>query len=332
MPHITVPVTVRLHILDKCLRDETRRYDIDALVDACERGLRQYGQDCDIHLSKRTIQADLTTLKNQYGMDFANMYDGHNKLYRYENVKQRLILNNLTREEKGQLGKAIDVIGRLGNAPQFVWAKIFLSIIQSGVSLDADEACVEFQNVHKMVGMENFPLLLDSCIRTQPLCLLYEPFGKEPRKIIVSPHILKQYNERWFLLAKEKGRENLSTYALDRIKEVNYHSAHAYEYCSLPAPNYIGVTNPQDKEPEMVTLHFSPSRYPYVKSKPIHRSQRDTSRTTEDGWKEITLYIKINKELEQTIFSFGADVEVVQPIWLRERIKEKISALLEKYK
>jgi len=38
-----------------------------------------------------------------------------------------------------------------------------------------------------------------------------------------------------------------------------------------------------------------------------------------------------NKELEARIFSYGNQVEVLKPEWLRRQIAEKIENLLKKY-
>ena len=48
---------------------------------------------------------------------------------------------------------------------------------------------------------------------------------------------------------------------------------------------------------------------------------------------EQTLQITVrpNKELEARIFSYGPQVEVVKPQWLREQIEEKIAETLKKY-
>lgn len=45
----------------------------------------------------------------------------------------------------------------------------------------------------------------------------------------------------------------------------------------------------------------------------------------------ITIQIRPNNELNQLIFSFIPDVEVLAPYSLRETIKEKIEENLEKY-
>ena len=45
----------------------------------------------------------------------------------------------------------------------------------------------------------------------------------------------------------------------------------------------------------------------------------------------IKLMVRPNKELEARIFSYGNQVEVLKPEWLRRQIAEKIENLLKKY-
>lgn len=45
----------------------------------------------------------------------------------------------------------------------------------------------------------------------------------------------------------------------------------------------------------------------------------------------VTILVKPNKELDQMIFSFIPDIEVVSPLFLREEIQKKIEENLKKY-
>ena len=89
----------------------------------------------------------------------------------------------------------------------------------------------------------------------------------------------------------------------------------------------IGVTIP-DVPAEHVLLKFSPSRFPYVHSKPLHHSQK--LKDKENGIIEIT--VKPNRELMALLLEFGDDVEVLQPKHLRQEIQEKIKKMQQLYK
>ncbi len=87
----------------------------------------------------------------------------------------------------------------------------------------------------------------------------------------------------------------------------------------------IGVTVPEHLEPVDVVMRVSNTRFNYVRTKPLHLSQRvvseDKNHTT------ISINVKITKELIALILSFGPDIEVVSPASLRAEITKNIRAL-----
>ena len=90
----------------------------------------------------------------------------------------------------------------------------------------------------------------------------------------------------------------------------------------------VGVTLPEDHPvAEEVLLKFDEARFPYVVNKPIHPSQE----IEDEEQRIIKLTVRPNKELEARIFSYGNQVEVLKPEWLRRQIAEKIENLLKKY-
>ena len=90
----------------------------------------------------------------------------------------------------------------------------------------------------------------------------------------------------------------------------------------------MGATIPsEDVAKETIGLRFSANRFPYVVSKPIHKSQEVVNE--EDRIVEIQ--VRPTRELDQQLFSFIPDVEVLYPEWYRQQIKEKIEENLKKY-
>lgn len=82
------------------------------------------------------------------------------------------------------------------------------------------------------------------------------------------------------------------------------------ERMHIPAPfdDVIGVTIPNDDvKVETIRLRFSENRFPYVLSKPIHHSQVRGEPDT------IEIKVRPTRELNQIIFSFIPDVEVISP-------------------
>ena len=91
----------------------------------------------------------------------------------------------------------------------------------------------------------------------------------------------------------------------------------------------IGVSRRNEQDPEDVVLRFPKDQYKYVATKPWHGSQK----VVDENNCTITLqfHVVLNYELEQKILSFGQYVEVISPMTLRERIKDRLSQSLQQY-
>ena len=74
----------------------------------------------------------------------------------------------------------------------------------------------------------------------------------------------------------------------------------------------IGVSIPIDKEAVEVILRFSAKRIPYVLTKPLHGVSQRLDKTDPEN-RTIILNLLPNKEMYQTLLSFGSDVEVLSP-------------------
>ena len=90
--------------------------------------------------------------------------------------------------------------------------------------------------------------------------------------------------------------------------------------------NVIGVTV-ADAPVQDIKLRFSQKRLQYVLTKPIHKSQKCSD--PDNGI--ISLQLIPNRELESLILSFGPDVEVLEPLSLRNQIQEKVKESFSHY-
>ena len=128
-------------------------------------------------------------------------------------------------------------------------------------------------------------------------------------------------------------RQIITNVALDRIESISLASIKYKRNDIFDFEQYfndiVGVTIPEDEESkvETVKLKFSPGRFPYVRSKPLHRSQL----TLDEEEGIISIEVRPNWELETLLLSFGPDVEVLSPTSLRERIMAKVKKLSEIY-
>ena len=326
-------VQLRYEVLNKCFRDLYRDYTIDDLVDACNKAmLREF--DMEDGVSKRTVQNDIANLQMPpYNIRLdENLKNGRKRIYRYYDTNFTLPQFRMNDSDRNKIQAAVNVLENYGGEPLFDWARTLLMQIESGLFGSDSSSVVSFQSNPDYTGLPHFGDLLQAIIRKRVLKLRYKPFGKDSYEDRVYPYFLKQFNNRWFLIAQAVGYETLGHYALDRIvsfKEIDMPYVESEVDFSEYFDDVIGVTVPNNSEPEDVILRVSNNRFNYIETKPLHLTQRAI--VEDKDYTRITINVKINKELIALILSYGSDIEVLAPASLRAEITKKIRAMSDKY-
>lgn len=181
--------------------------------------------------------------------------------------------------------------------------------------------------------------LLKAIIQHQTMNIIYEIPGRGKREWTVFPQFLKQYNQRWYLIAtkhRDKVEGKLYNLALDRILKMEANQHIPYKECGVDFSDYfedvVGVTKPDGAEPIEVKLRIDRGEYPYIDSKPIHASQEELFES--DGDKDyvyVSLYVYDNYELRSKILSYGSKVTVMEPKSLRDKLAHDLKKSLENY-
>ena len=322
-------VLLRYQVLNKCFRNRYREYTIDDLVDECNKALRRMDKP---DVSKRTIQNDINTLEADYHIALnENLRQGRKRLYRYVDTSYSLPLYRMNDEERNKIEDAIYVLKDFEGEPLYDWVRTILMQIEGGLFDGESSPVVSFQSNLDYTGIHHFSRLLQAILTKRVLKLRYTPYGKAQITAIVYPYHLKEYNDRWYLIAQAKGYESYAHYALDRIDDFE-EVAVPYKEADMEFDEYfddvIGVTVPED-DSEDIVLRISKPRFEYIRTKPLHLTQRIVEEN--DYFAVITINVKVNKELEALILSFGSDMEVLSPYSFRARVAEKIKAMNQKY-
>jgi len=92
----------------------------------------------------------------------------------------------------------------------------------------------------------------------------------------------------------------------------------------------MGVTRPENADPENIVLYFHGSRGKYVETKPLHGSQK--AKWIDENTFEVKLHLIINKELISILLSYGADLTVVKPIALSKTLINILEDAVKNYK
>lgn len=235
------------------------------------------------------------------------------------------------------LHDALILLKRFDGVPLFEW----ISDIESGLYAtcrlgENNESVVSFQHNPYLRGMKWYRIIFDMIVNKRVINIEYHPFGKEARTIRVSPYYLKQYNNRWFLIAKHKDCPYFSNYAIDRIENITERTD---EYQPLSEDfdfdeyfsDVIGVS--VTSEPvEDVELHVTDKALGYIITKPLHESQYTRPERLDNGKWKITLKVQPNYEFFSLIRSFGDGIEIAKPETMRIKMKEMVEKIAAMYR
>jgi len=323
---------LRYQILDRCFSDFSRKYEIEDLVEQVNDALYDlYGTE----VSLRQIRDDIKYLRDRYTYAApikAYPYDGKKCYYRYSDSDYSIYNNELSVDDLNRLQSTIDMLGKFRGTATNVWLEEVISNLEYRFGLKSDsEQVVSFEENEQLKGIENLADIIDSTVNHQTLEITYLTYRGKEISMIIYPYYVKQYNGRWFLYGLNDKLDKISNLALDRIQsfqksDLLFKKNEKYDF-STYFDDVVGVTIPNDLVIETIGLRFSPNRFPYVASKPIHKSQTivDTDNC------EIEIKVIPTRELDQQIFSFTPDVEVLYPEWYRQQFREKLEENLKKY-
>ncbi|MDE7025258.1 MAG: WYL domain-containing protein [Paramuribaculum sp.] len=285
-----------------------------------------------------TIRNDLDYIGATYpNVKIVGTKSGRNKTYSYEDPNSSIYKLQLSDEELGQLSQCMAILSKFEGLPQMEWLESFMVRFKLSLNIDPEGIRVVGFDVNKfLVGRDHFSKLLAAISNKNTISISYKSFKENKHKqIIVYPYYIKEYNNRWFLLGRTKGYNTISTFAFDRIKEVQLLVDEPYipnididfndEYFS----DMIGVTRPADSSIQRITLRVTNDLFPYIATKPIHETQKIKHRESE--YVDIEIQVYVNYELKQLLLSFGEGVKVLSPNPLANEIKSRLEKALINY-
>lgn len=145
----------------------------------------------------------------------------------------------------------------------------------------------------------------------------------------LSPFLLKEYKNRWYVVGETN--KGFRTFGLDRLsnlKVLDETVSSKFEKAIEMFDHTVGL-NFSDHKPNLIKLSFHKSQMPYLKSLPIHYSQKISFES--EGYYEVTLFLSYNFELKQELLKYGHLLKVVSPKWIKDDIKLELEKALKLY-
>ena len=200
---------------------------------------------------------------------------------------------------------------------------------------------IENQSVSDRIILEDIPSgqaylqdIIDAMKENHLIHITYYNYWRgDERQHYVMPLCVKLFRQRWYLIAKQWQAGYITTYCLDRIVDFRMGS-HTFEYPKDFSPkkffkNLFGVIA-EEGTPPTIKLKVTAGQANYIRDLPLHPSQEEIERG--DEYSIFTLKVHPTFDLEQEILWNGEDIEVLEPLELRNRMTDRIELMYNKYK
>ena len=258
--------------------------------------LQMQDDNLQIGFSKRTLQRDIKEIRNVFGIDIE-----------YSKSQKGYFISQNENENMNfqRMMEAFDMFN----------------------SLNLAQNLTPFIHLEKRrpQGTENLYGLLHAIKNRLQIKFTYQKFWEEElSQRLVEPYALKEFKNRWYIMAKDSKDNNIKSFALDRLTNLeitnlnyqypdNYSIEQSYRYC-------FGIISPNDEEPQDIILSFDPFQGKYIKTLPLH----DTQQVLVDNDEEIKIKLKLclTHDLVMELLSFGDNMKVIEPKSLADQIKQ----------
>ena len=275
-------------------------------VQTCALPISIHWNDETVGYSKRTFHRDINEIEELFGIEIE--YDTVNKGYFIEDV----IINKNT----SLLIESYRIINTL---EQF---KEISKYISTGL--------------HN-TGSEHISTILYAIKNKNGIEFSYYKFvGGEITQRNIEPYFLKEFKFRWYVIGKDINDKQVKTFALERIQRNTLRIKTNTNYQipeDINPDNFFddsfGIFQLQNSESELVELSFSPLKGKFIKSVPLHKSQKVL--VDNETELRIQLQLQITHDFLMEILSHGSDVVVLKPSSLAGRIKNELEQSIKYY-
>lgn len=262
-------------------------------------------EGCNYNISKRTFQRDLEDIRSLYNIYI--QFDFSRKVYYIDFENQPEATERIL--EAFDTFNALNLSDRLSNNIHF--------------------------EKRRPQGTENIYGLLHAIKNQYQIKFSYQKFWEDHLSLRnVEPYALKEFKNRWYVLAKDLNDKQVKSFALDRLSDLDiskkrfqlpndFNVNDHYKYC-------FGIISPNDNSLEEVILSFTEEQGKYIKTLPLHHTQEILNDTKKEFRIKLQLYITHDFKME--LLSYGDQVKVIAPKSLAEDIKKTLRDALGRYK
>lgn len=327
---------IRYKTIDECLRNRYRKWTLEGLIEKVSSVLYEM-EGITAGVSRRTVQMDIQVMRSDKLGYNAPIIVVDKRYYAYSDSEYSIFRAPLNPSDVEKMKEVVFVLKQFNGFRYFEEMSDMIARLENNLYKNKAEGrnYIQLENNRDLKGLEHITPLYQAILHRRALLIEYKSFkAAASQQHIYYPYLLKEYRNRWFLIACGKKGKLLLTMALDRIagfQELPKETFVDYEGVNLDAyfDCMLGVTRSEKDKPQKVVLFVSKFHAPYVQTKPLHHSQQ-VLKYDENGML-LSIEVIINFELEREILGFGEHMRVVAPRSLQTIIQKRIEKAREGY-
>jgi predicted DNA-binding transcriptional regulator YafY len=322
---------VRYNMLDYCFRNKSFTFN-ELLSFVNEKIAENYPGE---GISIRTLREDIKVFRNK-DKGFGAPLPENIRILRYTEPNFSIAQKPLLPYEHYLIDASQQLLERFENHPKYNKISEALIKFQDGEEENETSKILFYDSNEEYKGIKHLKPLYLAIKKKQVLQVTFKGFqDKITSTFEFHPHILKQYNNRWFVfgLNNTVGINEWSIPLDERLIKFEVIEDATNIETEVDWETFfrtmVGVVRPKDAEIVKVVLRFYNGRESYFKTKPF---QPDFEEFFEDDKQDqVWFETIINKELVQQILSYGQDIEVLAPNNLIRAMKGHVEVMRNHY-
>lgn len=294
-------------------------------------------------VSIKAIEVDIHKMRNDNALryDAPIDYDRRRKGYYYKDANYSINKLSLKHEDIEALQNMLAIVKRyeklsLLNPLKQVINKIekFHGDKEIAESVEDISDLIQVEMPPDSAGLEYSLELYDAIRNFCSIQFKYKRFSTGTEKLhTIDPYLLKEFKNRWYLTGWYHEENRIATFALERISLLKTLEKRFKLKETFSRKDYFkysfGITVINGYKPEQIVLKFNIKQGLYIKAQPIHSTQKIVKETKNEI--QIVITVIPSYELTSQILSYGNDVELLKPKYLRNVIKSHLEDSIKNY-
>lgn len=323
----------RFRIIDECLRDKSRTWSLDDLINEVSKKLTD---EFNVEkVSRRSIQYDIALMREKQPIGYNAPIICIDGKYSYSD--ENFSIQNM-QLSKPDIDNLSEVVNTLKQYKQYTHLGDITKLIEKveaiiAVNPQPNSPIVAFESSKTLAkGISWLKQIVDAVAKKQVIELSTKKDEDAVKTTVIHPYFLKEYHNEWYLYGLEDRSELFIVVPVSEILAISPQIINFIEntkYTEEYFSHLIGVNPGENTKPANVRLKVSSDVAAKLKNHPLHPTQTIEDLGSDGAF--IDLKVIINQDLAEKILRYGAKAKVESPDKLRKAILNELKTANEAY-